>query len=212
MKIKLTESQLINTLKNGYGLNESEPEALANFLKTWADLKKDNETGDNSALGKMAFDAAMMNPNFDFENADLKDFETIDVWPVNNSTLTSGFGKRTINGVVGNHGGVDLGVPTGTPVYSPANGVVVSAKNSAPNPCGGFVQIKHDKYETKYCHLIRFDVVKQGDQVVKGQIIGYTGGGLKDPFRGNSYGPHLHYEVLVNGKNVNPTSVHTKLS
>lgn len=212
MKIKLTESQLINTLKNGYGLNESEPEALANFLKTWADLKKDNETGDNSALGKMAFDAAIMNPNFDFENADLKDFETIDVWPVNNSTLTSGFGKRTINGVVGNHGGVDLGVPTGTPVYSPANGVVVSAKNSAPNPCGGFVQIKHDKYETKYCHLIRFDVVKQGDKVVKGQIIGYTGGGLKDPFRGNSYGPHLHYEVLVNGKNVNPTSVHTKLS
>jgi len=212
MKIKLTESQLINTLKNGYGLNESEPEALANFLKTWADLKKDNETGDNSALGKMAFDAAIMNPNFDFENADLKDFETIDVWPVNNSTLTSGFGKRTINGVVGNHGGVDLGVPTGTPVYSPANGVVVSAKNSAPNPCGGFVQIKHDKYETKYCHLIRFDVVKQGDKVVKGQIIGYTGGGSNDPFKGNSYGPHLHYEVLVNGKNVNPTSVHTKLS
>jgi murein DD-endopeptidase MepM/ murein hydrolase activator NlpD len=212
MKIKLTESQLINTLKNGYGLNESEPEALANFLKTWADLKKDNETGDNSALGKMAFDAAMMNPNFDFENADLEDFETIDVWPVNNSTLTSGFGKRTINGVVGNHGGVDLGVPTGTPVYSPANGVVVSAKNSAPNPCGGFVKIKHDKYETKYCHLIRFDVVKQGDKVVKGQIIGYTGGGSNDPFKGNSYGPHLHYEVLVNGKNVNPTSVHTKLS
>lgn len=212
MKIKLTESQLINTLKNGYGLNESEPEALANFLKTWADLKKDNETGDNSALGKMVFDAAMMNPDFDFENADLEDFETIDIWPVNNSTLTSGFGLRTINGVVGNHGGVDLGVPTGTPVYSPANGVVVSAKNSAPNPCGGFVQIKHDKYETKYCHLVRFDVVKPGDQVVKGQIIGYTGGGLKDPFRGNSMGPHLHYEVLVNGKNVNPMSVHTKLS
>ena len=212
MKIKLTESQLINTLKNGYGLNESEPEALANFLKTWADLKKDNETGDNSALGKMVFDAAMMNPDFDFENADLEDFETIDIWPVNNSTLTSGFGLRTINGVVGNHGGVDLGVPTGTPVYSPANGVVVSAKNSAPNPCGGFVQIKHDKYETKYCHLVRFDVVKPGDQVVKGQIIGYTGGGLKDPFRGNSEGPHLHYEVLVNGKNVNPMSVHTKLS
>ena len=212
MKIKLTESQLINTLKKGYGLNESEPTALADFLKNWAALKKAEETGDDSAFGKILWDAASMNPNFDFENADLEDFETIDVWPVNNSKLTSGFGLRTINGVDGNHGGVDLGVTSGTPVYSPANGVVVSAKNSAPNPCGGFVQIKHDKYETKYCHLIRFDVVKQGDKVVKGQIIGYTGGGSNDPFRGNSMGPHLHYEVLVNGKNVNPMSVHTKLS
>lgn len=211
MKIKLTESQLINTLKKEYSLNESEPTALADFLKNWATLKKANETGDDSGVGKMIWDALSMNPNFDFENADLKDFKTIDVWPVNNSKLTSGFGYRTIGGVSGNHGGVDLAVQSGTPIYSPANGKVIAAKN-AKGRCGGFVQIDHGKYETKYCHLKKFDVVKQGDEVVKGQLIGYSGGGQNDPFKGNSQGPHLHYEVLVGGRNVDPQTIHTKLS
>lgn len=206
MKIKLTESQLINTVKKQYNLTE-ESDQLFNFLKMWADLRKDSDSAAD-AIGKAIFDKLVMNPNFDTENVDLEDLETIDIWPINNTKITSPFGPRWGR----KHRGVDLNASVGTPIYSPANGKVTAARDTTPNNCGGFVSIDHGKYQTKYCHLSKFDVVKKGDEVVKGQLIGYTGGAKGADYAGNSMGPHLHYEVLVNGRHVDPQRVHSELS
>lgn len=220
MKFILKESQLINILKKEYNLNEEESQ-FEKFIKFWAAAKKDSETGEKDALGKYFYDSLVndpnfdietLNPNFDHESADLSDFEKIDIWPVNGATMESRYGWRNIGGnATKNHKGVDLGIRVGSPIYSPANGVVISAKN-AGGKCGGFVKIDHGKYETKYCHLSKFDIVSKGDKVIKGQIIGLTGGEKGTIYAGNSRGPHLHYEVLVNGKHVNPETVHGRFS
>ena len=112
------------------------------------------------------FDGSEFNPNFDTSSAIPEDFETIDIWPINNTKINSPFGPRNIGrGASKNHGGVDLNAKVGTPIYSPANGVVKAARDTTPNACGGFVKINHGKYTTKYCHLIKFDVVKKGDSL-----------------------------------------------
>ena len=210
MKIKLTESQLINTLKKSYSLNEDSG-ALEDFLTTWAKIRKDAEAGSNKTISDLIFKNLIMNPKLDLDNLSLEDMEKIDLWPVNDARITSGFGYRTIGGESGNHQGVDLAVESGTKVFSPANGKVVSSMN-AGGKCGGLVIIDHGNFQTKYCHLSKFDVVKKGDEVKKGQLIGYSGGGKNDPFKGNSLGPHLHYEVSRNGRVVDPETIHTKLS
>jgi len=92
------------------------------------------------------------------------------------------------------HKSIDLSTPSGTPVYAPANGVVVSARDTTPNGCGGFIKIEHANVVTKFCHLRKW-VVSVGQNVKQGDIIGYTGGGRTDPYRGSSTGPHLHYEI-----------------
>ena len=63
----------------------------------------------------------------------------------------------------------------------------------------------------KYCHLKKW-AVSEGENVIKGQLIGFSGGGPNDPFRGNSMGAHLHYEVVKNGQPINPSFVHPELS
>lgn len=219
MKIKLKESQIINILKKEYErgwLMEEEDDALTRFIKGWADLRSAAD-GDEDAFGNFLFrqlgvDVDKFNPNFKVDNnTPLEDFETIDIWPVNNTKINSPYGPRNIGGKASrDHKGVDLYAKSGTPIYSPANGKVIAAKDSG-SKCGGFIQIDHGKYETKYCHCRKW-VVSKGQDVVKGQLIGYTGGGGRDPYKGNSMGAHLHYEVLVNGIHVNPANVHTSLS
>lgn len=223
MKIKLKESQLINILKKEYDrsiLSENDEgvdDKLVQFIRNWAALRAGAKDGDEDAFGKFIFsslgiDVDKFNPKFDVENASEFDFKTIDMWPINNTSVTSGYGPRSIGGSASkDHKGVDLAAKSGTPIYSPANGVVVASRD-AKGKCGGFIKIDHGKYETKYCHVRKFDVVKKGDNVIKGQLIGYTGGGSRDPYKGNSMGPHLHYEVLVGGTHVNPERVHTSLS
>ena len=86
------------------------------------------------------------------------------------------------------HYGVDLAAPTGTPVYAPANGVVVTVFNMNKT-CGNGIIIKHpSNYRTQYCHLSNVSV-SQGEQVASGCLIGYSGN------TGASTGPHLHYAV-----------------
>jgi hypothetical protein len=137
--------------------------------------------------------------------------------PINgwHGTLSS---KQKFRGVRSKHNGADLGNNSGDNLYAPEDGIVEKAKFFPPkgetgyNSCGGFIKIKHDNnITTKYCHLKQIDV-KPGDPVVRGQIIGLTGGdsaanspsGVDDKGRGNSSHSHLHYEVLVNGSHVNP--------
>jgi murein DD-endopeptidase MepM/ murein hydrolase activator NlpD len=132
--------------------------------------------------------------------------------------IYSGFGKRAApydpnTGKKGSsdHKGVDITVKSGSAVYAPLDGTVLFSQDTTPNPCGGFIQLDHVSVQTKFCHL-RSMIVKQGDKVKKGQVIGYSGGGRNDPHPGVSTGPHLHYEILnKSGVAQNPLSVQPSL-
>lgn len=118
--------------------------------------------------------------------------------PLDGLTMTSGFGMRNhpILGGARAHTGIDLAAPIGTPVYATADGTV--SKAAWFGGYGLYVQLEHgNKLETRYGHLSRLSVA-DGQQVRKGDIIGYVG------TTGRSTGPHLHYEVRVDGLAVNP--------
>lgn len=129
--------------------------------------------------------------------------------------VTSGFGMRNIGkGTSKNHKGIDISAEVGSPVYAPADGVVIYAGDTTPNGCGGFVKINHTgvNLQTKFCHLSKW-IVAKGDQVKKGQLIAYSGGQRGALYAGNSLGPHLHYEVLDSGGlAMNPTKVHSDMA
>ena len=119
--------------------------------------------------------------------------------PINGARLSSPFGmrKHPISGFNKMHQGTDFAAPAGTPIMASGSGTIVKAKW-----CGGggnCIKIKHNStYETIYAHLKNFARgIKRNKKVKQGQIIGYVGS------TGISTGPHLHYEVVVNGKKVN---------
>jgi len=119
--------------------------------------------------------------------------------PINGARLSSSFGmrKHPILGYNKMHRGTDFAAPSGTPIMASGSGTVTRARW-----CGGggnCVKIKHNStYETIYAHMKSFARgIKEGRKVKQGQIIGYVGS------TGLSTGPHLHYEVIVNGKKVN---------
>ncbi len=119
--------------------------------------------------------------------------------PINGARLSSSFGKRKhpILGFTKMHTGTDFAAPTGTPILASGDGLVVRAQW-----CGGggnCVKIKHNRvYQTVYAHMSKFGRgIKKGARVKQGQIIGYVGS------TGLSTGPHLHYEVIENGKKIN---------
>ena len=119
--------------------------------------------------------------------------------PINGARLSSAFGmrKHPIDGYNKMHRGTDFAAPMGTPIMASGSGVITRARW-----CGGggnCVKIKHNStYETIYAHMKNFARgTKEGSRVKQGQIIGYVGS------TGNSTGPHLHYEVVVNGKKIN---------
>ena len=119
--------------------------------------------------------------------------------PINGARLSSSFGmrKHPILGYNKMHRGTDFAAPSGTPIMASGSGTITRARW-----CGGggnCVKIKHNStYETIYAHMKAFAKgIKEGRKVKQGQIIGYVGS------TGLSTGPHLHYEVVVNGKKVN---------
>jgi murein DD-endopeptidase MepM/ murein hydrolase activator NlpD len=123
--------------------------------------------------------------------------------PINGARLSSGFGMRRhpILGYSRMHRGTDFAAPTGTPILAAGEGVVVRA---GPNGSyGNYVRIRHgDGYETSYAHMSRFARgLRAGTRVRQGQIIGYVGS------TGRSTGPHLHYEVMRRGAQVNPMTL-----
>ncbi len=120
--------------------------------------------------------------------------------PLPRMKITSKFGIRRhpISGRIKGHTGVDLSASIGTPIRAAASGVIVHA--SYYSGYGRYIKIKHSSaINTAYGHLSRI-VVRNGQRVSQGQIIGYTGNS------GYSTGPHLHYEVMKNGRFVNPMS------
>ena len=119
--------------------------------------------------------------------------------PINGARLSSPFGmrKHPIDGFNKMHRGTDFAAPMGTPIMASGDGVVKKA-----GWCGGggnCIKIKHNStYQTVYAHMSKFARgIKNGVRVKQGQTIGYVGS------TGKSTGPHLHYEVIVNGKKVN---------
>ena len=119
--------------------------------------------------------------------------------PINGARLSSNFGlrKHPILGYTKMHQGTDFAAPEGTPIMASGNGKIIRARW-----CGGggnCIKIKHNStYSTVYAHLKKFARgIEEGKRVRQGQIIGYVGS------TGMSTGPHLHYEVLINGKKVN---------
>jgi len=120
--------------------------------------------------------------------------------PLNTETINSPFGPRWGR----MHNGIDIAAKSGTPIKSPADGVIDEACCQSERTCGGRIRIKHDNgLVTRYCHVKAFNV-SEGERVTKGQVVGLTGGGSRDIGKGNSMGAHLHYEVYKNGKPVDP--------
>jgi murein DD-endopeptidase MepM/ murein hydrolase activator NlpD len=119
--------------------------------------------------------------------------------PINGARLSSPFGmrKHPIDGFNKMHRGTDFAAPKGTPIMASGNGIIKKA-----GWCGGggnCVKIRHNStYQTIYAHMSKFARgIKSGVRIKQGQIIGYVGS------TGKSTGPHLHYEVIFNGKKVN---------
>ena len=123
------------------------------------------------------------------------------IQPVSNKTLThlhATFGERLhpLLGYVRGHKGLDFTADIGTPVYATGDGVVKSAYFSGSY--GNVIFLNHNYgYETRYAHLSSFNV-KKGQNIKRGDIIGFVGN------TGLSRGPHLHYEVLYKGLQINP--------
>lgn len=111
-------------------------------------------------------------------------------WPLNTGSITDYFGSRR-----GNHGGVDIGAPTGAPIYAAAAGTVVISQWGPSY--GNYIKIDHGNgYATLYAHASA-RLVQPGQWVSKGQVIAKVGS------TGNSTGPHLHFEVQRNGTRIN---------
>jgi murein DD-endopeptidase MepM/ murein hydrolase activator NlpD len=123
--------------------------------------------------------------------------------PISGARITSGFGMRVhpLLGYSKMHKGIDFGAAVGTPIYAAGDGVIEEAGRKGGY--GNYVRVKHSGiYETAYGHASRIARgIRPGAHVKQGQVIAYVGS------TGFSTGPHLHYEILVKGSQVNPSGV-----
>ena len=181
----------------------------------WFELLYEKFEDDNERVrdtGKIIYASMFVNGEeinlYNFKDANNDDFfnikgqsitKSLMKTPINGARLSSSFGmrKHPILGYNKMHRGTDFAAPSGTPIMASGSGTVTRARW-----CGGggnCVKIRHNStYETIYAHMKSFAKgIKEGRKVKQGQIIGYVGS------TGMSTGPHLHYEVVVNGKKVN---------
>ena len=139
--------------------------------------------------------------NLDYFNRSGKNVrKTLMKTPLDGAKLSSNYGmrKHPILGYNKMHKGVDFAAPKGTPIYAAGNGTIdyIGRKGAY----GKYIRIRHNNaYKTAYAHLNSFSKgMSKGTRVKQGQIIGYVGS------TGRSTGPHLHYEVIYEGKQINP--------
>tara|TARA_Y100001970_G_scaffold292770_1_gene435743 strand:- start:4062 stop:5330 length:1269 start_codon:yes stop_codon:yes gene_type:complete len=120
--------------------------------------------------------------------------------PIDGARLSSSYGmrKHPISGYNKLHKGVDFAAPKGTPIYAAGNGIVEFVGRNGGY--GKYIRIRHNNsYKTAYAHLNNYKKgLHKGLRVNQGDIIGYVGS------TGRSTGPHLHYEIIYNGKQINP--------
>lgn len=123
--------------------------------------------------------------------------------PIESARITSGFGMRMhpVLGYTRMHKGIDFGAPEGTPILASGDGIVEIAGRTGGY--GNYVRIRHTpEYETAYGHMSAYGRgIKAGARVTQGQVIGYVGS------TGVATGPHLHYEIMIRGEQVNPKGV-----
>ena len=192
---------------------------LTKLLEKGAEFDKLLETAEEKAD---ALSASIAKLNTDLKAAEKREYEewlknnpvdpnnpyanTVNgvIWllPINYTRVTSPFGPRVhpITGEKGKmHKGIDLAAPSGTPIYATRSGIVDYVGFEADG-AGNWVQINHqDGFKTQYMHMTRY-VVKWGQRVKAGELIGYCGS------TGGSTGPHLHFGVFLNGTAVNPAN------
>lgn len=123
--------------------------------------------------------------------------------PIDGARISSGYGMRRhpVLGYNKMHKGIDFAAPRGTPIFAAGDGVI--DKIGRNGGYGNYIRIKHNgTLQTAYAHLHRFAKrMKKGTRVKQGQVIGYVGS------TGRSTGPHLHFEVIKNGKQTNPKNI-----
>ncbi len=194
---------------------ERDVRAGQKFSVVYEENYSDNVKIDNGAVVAVSFDALRGNVKmYRFRKADKSigyydpngngAIKSLKRTPINNAKVTSSFSTRRKHPVLGftrAHKGVDFRAPTGTPIPSAGAGRVVARGYNRGH--GNFIKIRHNgSFETLYAHMSKFAKnVKVGTTVKQGQIIGYSGS------TGLSTGPHLHYEIIKDGKHVNPMTV-----
>ena len=226
----VVKSEITNNLYSSAINSNIEPNIIVEFARIFGfevdfqrDIRKgdwfeiyyekfEDDNGKTRDTGKIIFASMYVNGeeinlyNFEFnkeeEYYDIKGksiTKSLMKTPINGARLSSSFGmrKHPILGYNKMHRGTDFAAPAGTPIMASGSGTITRARW-----CGGggnCVKIKHNStYETVYAHMKAFAKgIKEGRKVKQGQIIGYVGS------TGLSTGPHLHYEVIVNGKKVN---------
>ncbi len=224
------KNEIKNNLYNSAIQSQIEPNIIVEFARIFGfevDFQRDIRKGDwfeifyekfvdeNNKVrdtGKIIYASMFVNGEeinlYNFKHKDIEDYydikgksitKSLMKTPINGARLSSSFGmrKHPILGYNKMHRGTDFAAPSGTPIMASGSGTVTRARW-----CGGggnCVKIKHNStYETIYAHMKAFAKgIKEGKKVKQGQIIGYVGS------TGMSTGPHLHYEVVVNGKKVN---------
>ncbi len=152
-----------------------------------------------------ALEGRLSNVRADVEKQEKLAAATPSIWPVY-GWLTGRFGGRSdpITGEQGFHAGLDISAPKGQPVFATADGRVESA--SWADEYGNLVVLRHEfGITTRYGHLSKFNV-RAGQTIHRGDVIGYVGS------TGRSTGSHLHYEILANGKLLNPLQLLTQPS
>jgi peptidoglycan hydrolase-like protein with peptidoglycan-binding domain len=156
--------------------------------------KKDNNITDKDTIEESSIPMRIL-----IESALIHEAALMEPVPMDSSSVTSPFGaKRSYE----THPGVDLKAKSGTPVKSPAEGIVTKA-GETPR-CGGTIIIKHGSgFQSGFCHIKDIKVT-QGQNVTAGDIIGLSGGAANDSGKGNSMGAHLHFTLRKDGQLVNP--------
>lgn len=123
--------------------------------------------------------------------------------PVDGARMSSGFGMRRhpVLGYNKMHKGVDFAAPIGTPIYAAGDGVIEEVGRKGAY--GNYIRVRHtSSLKTAYAHMHKFAKgMRKGSRVQQGEVIGYVGS------TGRSTGPHLHFEVVLNGQQVNPNRV-----
>lgn len=194
---------------------ERDVRAGQKFSVVYEENYRDGQRVDNGAVVVVSFDALRGNVKmYRFRKSDKTvgyydpngngAIKSLKRTPINNAKVTSSFSTRRKHPVLGftrAHKGVDFRAPTGTPIPAAGAGRVVARGFNRGH--GNFVKIRHNgSFETLYAHMSKFAKnVKVGTTVKQGQIIGYSGS------TGLSTGPHLHYEIIKDGKHVNPMTV-----
>lgn len=173
--------------------SESEVAAEAKKLAdSESQINKELKEAEQRFAAQLAALAAQQQANNTTVNATSGDW----YWPLpGRYTITSYFGPRLLHGRWESHTGTDIPAPSGTPIYAANDGVVTTVnRNANASSYGYYCTINHGNgYVTLYAHQCQVPIVKEGELISKGQVIGYVG------TTGNSTGNHLHFELRVNG-------------